>query len=335
MIKKVGPLLLLLLTFGCQNIPKSKATLPKEIEVQDFRGKTIGLSKPAERVICLIESALSGIYMLEGQQQVIGISTNVYEESLYGYYSQLDDRIAEQQLPAPGNWDLVSMEQILELKPDLVIIWTSQSETIQQLENFDIPVYGVMLVSFADVVKEIKDLGKLLGKEKRAEWLIDFTQQEINKLDSFPDKGHSSAYFVWPQGINHTSGKESTVNDLFKIAGFSNCCPLPDEHVSINIEHLLLWNPDLIVMWPNPHMDVADWEKHQQIKSLYAVRNQQVFELPHPFLCDLWTLKLVYAAHLINQWAYPTTASGLHDDFPDPFFNALYHTQIQWTDEEQ
>jgi len=246
----------------------------------------------------------------------------------------LDGRIAEHQLPAPGNWDLVSMEQLLVLKPDLVIIWTSQSETIQQLENFNIPVYGVMLKSYTDVIKEIQDLGKLLGREKRADWLIDFTQQEINKLDSYKEKGHSSAYFAWSQGINHTSGRESTVNDAFSIAGVTNCCPLPDEHVSINLEHLLLWNPDLVVMWPNPKMGVADWQKHQQIQSMLAVVNQQIFELPHPFLCDLWTLKLVYTAHLINQWAYPTANPSPQDDFRDFFFNALYHTHIHWKDEQ-
>ena len=62
------------------------------VVVTDFRGKEIRLEKPAERIICLLESALSGIYMLGAEERLVGISTNVYQESVYPYYAAMDER---------------------------------------------------------------------------------------------------------------------------------------------------------------------------------------------------------------------------------------------------
>ncbi len=51
-------------------------------EVHDFRGRATNLPKPAQRVVCLIESALSGLYMLGAQDKVVAVSTNVYQEEV-------------------------------------------------------------------------------------------------------------------------------------------------------------------------------------------------------------------------------------------------------------
>ncbi len=325
--------LVLLATAGCHHGAKQTNPAKLPIEVTDFRGHTVGLQEPAQRVICLIESTLSGIYMLGAQNSVIGISTNVYDAPLYGFYAPLDPRIEQRQLPAPGNWDLVSLEQVVALKPDLVIIWASQSETIQRMEAFNIPVYGVMLHSFQDVLKEMSDLGILLDKAARADSLIAFAENEISQIDECAIAGQLSAYFIWPQGVNHTSGTNSTVNDLFEMAQLHNACPLTDEHVALNLENILLWNPDLMVIWPNQRLSAPAIRETTSLASVAAIQNNRVFELPHPFLCDLWTLKMVYAARLLHHWAYPSSDTTDMTSYGNDFFNQLYSKQIDWSHE--
>ncbi|MCX7727776.1 MAG: ABC transporter substrate-binding protein, partial [Chitinispirillaceae bacterium] len=158
-------LLTLSLLIDCQKkIEKTEKVINSgsEIKVTDFRNKTISLSSTAEKVVCLIESALSGIFMLRAQHKVVGISTNVYTGDVARQYAALDERIRLKKLPAPGNWDFVNLENVIALKPDLVIIWASQTETIAALERLGIPVYGIMLKSINDVYKEIRDFGILL-----------------------------------------------------------------------------------------------------------------------------------------------------------------------------
>ncbi len=311
---------------GCNDTRSKAKSSNNPISVTDFRGEKIELKQPVTKAVCLIESTLSGIYMLGAKDQVIGISTNVYDAPLFDYYANLDSRIADKTLPAPGNWDLVSIEQVVAMQPDLVFIWASQTETIARLQSFGIPVYGVMLKSFGDVMKEMQDLGKLFGKVERAKSLEDFANGELNKIQTNRPKTAKSAYFAWPQGINHTSGTESTVNDLFNYAGVVNACPLPDEHISVNIERLLFWNPQLIVLWPGFKVSSENILQNDQLKSITAIAQKQVFELPDPFLCDLWTLKMIYSAYLVNQWAYPDSSRQDAEIYREYLLQKLYPT---------
>ena len=232
-------------------------------------------------------------------------------------YALLDDRIRDKQLPSPGNWDFVSIENIVALQPDLVIIWASQTESIASIEGHGIPVYAVFIKSFSDIYKEIKDFGILTGRSQRADSLIKYTEDEIIKLKSTQQSaviGKKSVYFIWPQGLLETAGTTSTVNELIELAGAKNSCQIPQEHAVINKENLLDWNPDIIVMWFNALQNPDDIIDNTGLKYLNAVSNRQVYELPSVFLCDLWTLKFPYAAKLLAKWCYPSAYADLNTD---------------------
>jgi iron complex transport system substrate-binding protein len=282
----------------------------QEITVTDFRGKTLQLAKPAERIVCLIESALSGIYMLGEEKRVIGIARNIYTGDVHPYYAALDPRIRDKKLPAPGNWDFVNLESLLALKPDLVIIWAQQSEVIAALEEKGIPVFGVFIQRKEDVYQEMQALGKITGNLKRAEELVAYTRRELarfqDRVGSLSAEKRPGIYYMWAQGNLETSCGESTVNDLIRLAGGRNvCASLPNEHLIVNMEKVLAWNPDLIVMWTNERKNPEDIIRDPQWKRIKAVRSQRVHEFPEVFLCDLWTLKFVYAVKMVAKWAHP------------------------------
>lgn len=298
-------ILLAVLSAGCSG-PKKQVPVSGDISVTDFRGKTVRLQQPAQRVVCLIESALSGIYILQAQERLVGIPTSVYRESVAPQYALLDERIRRQVIPAPGNWDFVNLESLVALRPDLVIIWASQEDAVGNIERFGIPVYGVMLRGLKDVYKEIDDFGMLLGKKERAQQLIKWTR---NELQVFQVQGKNTQrekiYFMWSQGLLHTAGKKSTVNEILEAAGAANACPLNQEHCVINIEALLSWKPDLIVMWHNERMDPQDVLADSRLQTLPAVRKGQVRELPSVFFCDMWTLKFQYVIKMVAKWSDP------------------------------
>lgn len=280
------------------------------ISVTDFRGKRLTLDKPAVRIVCLIESALSGLYMLGAEQRVVGVSANLYKEPLFAWYSALDGRIGQRKLPAPGNWDFVSIEGVLSLRPDLVIIWSQQKESIDAIESRGIPVYGVFLTSWDDVYKEMQDLGALTGREGRAAELVAYTRSELDRftrrLPPLPRQERPGVYYMWAQGNLETSCGGSTVDDLITLAGGRNVCGgVRSEHLVTNMENLLVWNPDLIVMWYNERKDPKDIIADPQWRTINAVKNRRVHEFPEPFLCDLWTLKFQYAVKSVAKWVNP------------------------------
>ena len=312
----IGIVLIFSVTFSSCRPDRAKPVgSASSIQVSDFRNREITLSKPASRIICLIESGLSGLYMLRAENQVIGVSSAIYNESASAHYAALDERIKNKELTAPGNWDFVSIENIVALQPDLVIIWASQTESIQSIEEHGIPVYGVFLRSIDDVYKEMKDFGALTGKSQRADSLIAYTKAEISKLKSIQKSSNDklkSVYFMWNQGLLETAGTTSTVNELIELAGAKNSCMVNQEHVVINKEKLFDWNPDMMVMWCDPSKSPKDILNLSEIQQLKAIQDKQVYELPSVFLCDLWTLKFPYAVKMLAKWCYPSTFSVLN-----------------------
>jgi iron complex transport system substrate-binding protein len=286
------------------------AAASKAITVTDFRGRTLVFDKPASRIVCLIESALSGIYMLGEERRVVGISANVYRQPVFPYYAALDERIAHKKLSAPGNWDFVSIESVIALRPDVVIIWAHQTEVISMLERLGIRVFGVFIKDRADIDREMIELGRLTGSEKRARRLVSYAQNEIQRvtarLRDIPIEQRPGVYYMWAQSNLETSCGGSAVNDLVELAGGRNVCGrLPHEHMTVNLEQIFGWNPDMIVMWNNDRKDPSDIIADEQWRLIKAVRNSRVYELPEVFLCDLWTLKYLYAVKMVAKWTHP------------------------------
>jgi iron complex transport system substrate-binding protein len=307
-MRKAHGLLIIVLLFSCG--PALENNNSSVLRITDFRGKEIVFSEKPQRIVCLIESALSGLYMLGADSLIAGVPSAVYNESVSEFYAALDPRIAAKKLPSPGNWDHLNMESLLSLQPDLVIIWAQQTESIQAIERMGIPVYGVMLKSFEDVHREILDLGKITGKEQRAAELIEFTQKMINEIPVNTEMKKPGAYFMWAQGPLETSGRGSTADELLRLAGTENVITSDEEHLIINTELLLEADPDIIIMWFNQKLDAEDIVSMPVLATLKAVKNKMIFELPSVFYCDFWTLKYPYAVRLVAHHAHGNVWTG-------------------------
>jgi len=268
--------------------------------------------------------------MLNQGNRIVGVSTNVYQTDVYPYYAALDKRIKDKRLPAPGNWDSVSVEGILALRPDLVIMWAQQTEAIEAIENAGIPVLGVFMDSIEDVFHEIKIFGVITNNEERASEIIAYTQCEIASVAEqigSVDKGKNpSVYYLWAQSLLNTSCKGSVADDLIAMAGGKNICTETKEHIVITMERLISANPEVIIMWHNERLDPRDLMLNKQLRNIKAIRNKRVYELPEVFHCDLWTLKFQYALKLMAAWLHPELLCDLDSKRElDKMFQMLYN----------
>lgn len=288
------------------------ATAP--IAVTDCRGRQLILKQPARRIVCLIESALSGLFMLGAEDRVVGVSTNVYQGSVYPWYAAMDTRIAAGLLPAIGNWDFVNLERVVALQPDLVIIWSHQEESIQALEERGIPVFGVFISTFADIYREILALGELTGARERAQDLVDYSRQEVLRITRQTEgvSHRPRVFYMWAQGELETSGGKSTVDELIRLAGGDNIFGgIDQEHLVVNREKVLARDPEVIIMWYNERKDPEDIIKSPLWQHVRAVQTQRIHEFPDVFSCDLWTLKFLVAVQMVAKWCHPGGFGGM------------------------
>ena len=160
-----------------------------------------------------------------------------------------------------------------------------------------------MLNSTADIYKEISDFGILFGRTHRADSLIEYTKKETSSMNRH-EQAPRRVYFMWPQSELETSGVKSTVNEMIEASGCVNVCRDSMEHLAVNVERLINWNPDVIIMWCNEKLNPRDIMDNPPFQLIRAVENRQVYELPSQFECDLWTLKFQYVVRLLAAYAY-------------------------------
>ncbi|MCH4247337.1 MAG: ABC transporter substrate-binding protein [Acinetobacter populi] len=292
---------------ACNHSAQEKFKQSYAIQVTDAKGDLVQLKQPAQRIVCLFEASLDNLYMLGAGQRVIAIPGKVYtSSSLYHAYSILDARIKEKKLATPSQSDSASsLESIISLKPDLVVMYANQPDSITLLRSMNIPVYAAQSENLTQTLKELQDLGTLTGQQQRASHLIQFIQHELAVIQKttdvdFPIK--KTVYYAWSGGrIFSSSGRDSMPNSMITLAGAENIIQAAIDQPTVNPENLIEWNPDAILLW---NSDAKLIYQQPELQGLKAVKQQQVFNLMPSFFYNPHTPKILLAANQLHHWLY-------------------------------
>ena len=169
------------------------------------------------------------------------------------------------------------------LKPDLVIIGSGQTQTIELLRQFGIAVYVMESGTYKQVKEELSEIAILSGAQKRAQEILNFSDEIVAKVAAKtarqPNK--QSIYYAWSGGrIFSTSGRQSITNDFIELVRTTLFRPLANQP-NVNPETLIEWNPDNIVLWnTNPKLIY----ERKELQGLSAVQNRKVFNLSPAFI---------------------------------------------------
>lgn len=308
-MKQILILLITLLTVTSCNNSRSdkKNNNTGTITLEDTHGNKVELLSPAKRVVCLFDPSVDVIYMLEKQETLVGIPAEIYfDKELFDYFKIIDNRIENKQIATPGSNDMTNIESLVALKPDLVIAQQLPESTISTLNNMGIAVYLSSSDTNENLFKEMGDIARMLGNEKRGNELIDYAKQETKKIqdssETSNDKNKKTVYFSWANGrIFTTTGRESMMNNCLELANVENVCRTNIDRMNINPETLIKWNPDMIVMWnDSPQL----FYEKSELATVKAVANKQIYNLMPMFFYSPHTFKALCAAIAINNWAY-------------------------------
>ena len=128
------------------------------IKISDDAGRLIELAQTAQRVISLSPHATELIYAAGGAEKIIAAVE----------FSNYPERA--KTLPRVGSGYQLDIEAIVSLQPDLIIAWRSGNSRAQleQLENLGLTVYYSEPEILADIGRNLRDIGVLLGTESIA-----------------------------------------------------------------------------------------------------------------------------------------------------------------------
>jgi iron complex transport system substrate-binding protein len=121
--------------------------------VVDQIGKTVHVPDVVNRVVILQHQSLNIAVQLDAMDKVVGV-LDEWQKQLGKNYLRLAPSLAK--MPMPGGLTKVNIEELLKLKPDVVIVTNyAPPDMIAQIEGTGIPVVAISLLDVppAEAVK--------------------------------------------------------------------------------------------------------------------------------------------------------------------------------------
>jgi iron complex transport system substrate-binding protein len=206
-------------------------------------------------------------------------------------------------LPVVGRYDMLDMERIIALQPDLIVAWRSGNPrgALQRLADLGIPVYIAEPDSLESIASHLERLGELAGQQSAARALAaDFRQQLDMLRQQFQHQAAITVFYqVWNSPMISVGGSE-LINDIIQVCGGVNIFAELPTGPKVNLEDDLPRNPQLIIASGSdesaPHW-LQDWRKWPQLD---AVKRDLLFAIP-PDLVQRHSLRALQGASLMCE----------------------------------
>ncbi len=234
---------------------------------------------PPQRIVSVIPAVTEMIFAMGEGHRVVGVSS-------YDEFPKQVSRIAR----VGGLLD-PNVEQILALKPDLVILYTTQTELKQRLDRAGIPYYSYEHRTLSDITVTVRAIGARLGVPAKGEALAAGMERAMAAIRrSVAAVPHPRTLLVFerePSSLRGiwASGGYGFLHDMLETAGATNVfADIRQQSVQASTEMILGRQPDVIVELRYgdilKKVDVArDIETWNTLASLPAVRNHRVYVL--------------------------------------------------------
>lgn len=170
--KKLGAaffaLLLIAALAACGNNSESKGSASDSKGAETFTYKAengnVKIPKHPKRVVVMADGYY-GYFKTLGIN-VVGAPENVFKNP---YYKGKTDGVE-------NIGDGTSVEKVIDLNPDLIIVWTTQGADIKKLEKI-VPTVAVKYDKL-DNIEQLKEFAKMTGTEDKAEkWLAEWDKK--------------------------------------------------------------------------------------------------------------------------------------------------------------
>jgi iron complex transport system substrate-binding protein len=192
-----------------------------------------------------------------------------------------------------------NVEEIIKRAPDVVLsigyVEQADIDTAERIQSLlNIPVVMVK-GSLEESGAALRYLGKLLGREERAEELAAYCDQVIagaktNAAKLTDDTQVGVYYAEGAKGLN-TEAEGSDHTEVLDLVGGKNVAQVENESAygmaPVSLEQVLAWDPQVILVASDPKEESVAYEEittGDQWKTIAAVKNGRVYQIPRgPF----------------------------------------------------
>ena len=242
------------------------------VEVTDDNGRQVQLDQPAERIISLAPSLTEMLFAIGAGEKIVGVVE----------YSDFPPEAAS--LPVVGRHDLLDLESIVALQPDLVVSWKTgnPAAAIARLQQLGLNLYVAEPRELHSIPQHLGKLATLAGLEASAQPVISKLAAALDQLrETYSRKSAVRVFYqVWDSPLI-TAGGNELINDMITLCGGQNIfADLSLIAPKVSIESVLVRNPQVIIA---SGMDIArpEWlDSWQNWPQLTAVSEGHLYFIP-------------------------------------------------------
>lgn len=236
--------------------------------VTDDYGRTVVVPAAPQRVVSLSPAVTEIMFALGAGDLLVGRTDFcVYPD-------------AAGNIPSIGGISNLNVERILSMQPDLIISGSMVGKKFtDQFDQMGTPMVCVIeKPKFEALYDNIKAIGRLVGKEKEADSLIENLKLRMESLLAHGDNSQifqlPSVYYVvgFGAGGNFTAGGNTFINDIIRMAGGRNIAE-DIEGWSYSLEALMKEDPDYIIVRREDSAAFCDMKPYNRLS---AVKNGHV-----------------------------------------------------------
>ncbi len=233
--------------------------------IVDDRGREVVMQAPPQRIISLYGGLTEILVALDLGPRVAARTRG-------------DDLLS--QLPTVGTHLQPNLEMILALKPDLVLQGGVKKGQvgIPRLEQQGIPVAVFAPTDFSGLFAAISRLGKLTGREEKAQALIRDMEARLEAVSRQVARRPAPGVFYEVRYHNLlAAGHGSIVHDIITRAGGRNIVGSPQKLVAFSFETLIQTDPEVYVIQKGPmNRSPQEVQTRSHYELLKAVRGNRV-----------------------------------------------------------
>ncbi|RNI29378.1 iron ABC transporter substrate-binding protein [Rufibacter immobilis] len=262
-----------LLLFGCEAkktaVPATDAAVHT---VTDDLGRKVTLPVQPTRIMGLDASMTEMLYAVADTGTIVGRTQHC------------DYPNAVLSKPVVNNYPM-DYERLLFLKPQVVFATEGiiSAEVAAQVQKMGIPVYFQAYDSVSDVLRGLRDLGKLLKREEQARNLVDSLTQKLQALSSDTAQQRERPKvlaIIWKDPI-YVFGRNTIFTDKLRYIGADNAVPevFAQQSPALTREYILKINPDVLVGGTFEEFEKTFFTLYPELRRIKAYQQKRIYSV--------------------------------------------------------
>lgn len=227
------------------------------------------IAAPAKRIIALSPHSVEMLYAIGAGEAIVATTDHA------------DFPEAALAIPRIGGYHGVQVERILELEPDLVVVWGSgnKAEDITRIKELGFRVFDSNPDTLDEVADELESLGELTGhRVQAAKVAADYRQQlKLLRSENLAKSGVNVFYQLWSTPLM-TVANNSWIQQIISVCHGDNIfADAANDYPQVSLESVVLKQPELILQSQDEGNIIGvDWSEWPEIP---AVKNHHIYQL--------------------------------------------------------